>query len=109
MSTNGQVQDELSGLVAQATLVEKLGETIFRAAEGRRDLPAPLGETLKQIADLAGACEEILSDRPAEGLAEGTLEVLATALAAIRAGLDGLVVFQALEGTTYETRTVAND
>jgi hypothetical protein len=109
MSINGQAQDEIAGLVAQAAAVEKLGETIFRAAEGRRDLPAPLGEALKQIADLAGTCEEILADHPAEGIAAEASDALATALAAIRAGLDGLVVFQALEGTTYETRTVAND
>lgn len=109
MSSNGQAQDEIAGLAAQAAMVERLGETIFRAAEGRRDLPTPLGETLKQIADLAGACEEVLVDRPAEGLAEATVEALATALAAIRAGIDSVVVFQALEGTSYETRTVAND
>ncbi len=109
MSSNGQAQDEIAGLVAQAVAVEKLGDTIFRAAEGRRDLPMPLGETLKQIADLAGACEETLADRPSEGLAGATAEALTAALGAIRAGLDSVVVFQALEGTSYETRTVAND
>jgi hypothetical protein len=109
MSTNGQAQDEISWLVAQAKEIERLGDTVLRAAEGRRDLPAPLGEALKQIADLAGACEEIVADSPAEGLGQAALEALATALGAIRGGIDSLVVFQALEGTSYETRTVAND
>jgi len=109
MSTNGQAQDEIAGLVEQANEIAKLGETIFRAAEGRRDLPAPLGETLKQIADLAGVCEELVADHTTVGLAKETLEALATALGAIRGGIDSLVVYQALEGTSYETRTVAND
>jgi hypothetical protein len=109
MSSNGEAQDEVRGLLAQANEVERLGETVFRAAEGRRDLPTPLCETLKQIADLAGACEEIVADRPAGGLAEDILEALGAALAAIRGGIDSVVVYQALEGTTYETRTVAND
>jgi hypothetical protein len=109
MSSNGQAQDEIATLVAQAQEVEKLGDTIFRAAEGRRELPKPLGEALKQIADLAGACEEIVADAPAEGLSGGALAALTTALAAVRGALDGTVVFHALEGTTYETRTVAND
>lgn len=109
MSSNGQAQDEIAGLVEQAKEIEKLGETVFRAAEGRRDLPTPFGETLKQIADLAGACEEIVADHAVEGLAKETVEALATALAAIRGGIDSLVVYQALEGTTYSTTTVAND
>jgi hypothetical protein len=109
MSINGQAVDDADGLLAQAKEVEKLGETVFRAAEGRRELPTPIGETLKQIADLAGSCEEILADRPADGLGEAALEALATALVAIRGGIDSVVVYQALEGTTYETRTVAND
>jgi hypothetical protein len=109
MSTNGQAQDEVAELVEHANEVAKLGETIFRAAEGRRDLPVPLGESLKQIADLAGVCEELVADHATEGLSKATLEALATALGAIRGGIDSIVVFQALEGTTYETRTVAND
>jgi hypothetical protein len=109
MSINGQGLDEAKELLDQAKEVERLGETVFRAAEGRRDLPTPLGETLKQIADLAGACEEIVADNAAEGFDKETLEALATALAAIRGGIDGIVVYQALEGTTYSTTTVAND
>lgn len=109
MSSNGQAEDEATALAEQAREIEKLGDIILRAAEGRRDLPAPLAETLKQIADLAGTCEEVVADRPAAGLDEKILDALGGALTAIRSAIDGLVVYQALEGTTYETRTVAND
>lgn len=108
MSIDGQGQDEAKELLDQAKEVERLGETVFRAAEGRRDLPTPLGETLKQIADLAGACEEIV-DNAANGFDKETLGALAAALAAIRGGIDSIVVYQALDGTTYSTTTVAND
>lgn len=109
MSINGQASDGIEELIEQAGEIQRLGDTIFRAAEGRRSLPTPLGETLKKIADLAGACEEIVQDRSSEGLAEETLAALATALASIRGAIDGVVVFQALEGTSYSTTTVAND
>jgi hypothetical protein len=109
MSTNGLGQDGTDELLSLAKDVEKLGETILRAAEGRRELPAPLGETLKQIADLAVACEEFVTEPSTDSFSQASRDTLATALAAIRSGIDGLVVFQALQGTTYSTTTVAND
>jgi hypothetical protein len=96
-------------LLEKSEKLEKLADTILRAAEGRRPLPVPQGDALKQIADLTSECEEALDGVIDDSFSKETLEVLATALGAIRGGIDSLVVFQALDGTSYETRTVAND
>jgi hypothetical protein len=97
-----QTSDDLVGKAAQ---LEKLADTILRTAEGRRPLPMPQTEVLKQIADLASECEEILDGE----ISQDAARTLTMALGAIRSGLDSLVVYTALEGTSYETRTVAND
>jgi delta 1-pyrroline-5-carboxylate dehydrogenase len=97
-----QTSDDLVGMSAQ---LEKLADTILRAAEGRRPLPMPQGDILKQLAELATECEEMLDGE----ISKEASKSLAAALSAIRSGLDSLVVYAALEGTSYETRTVAND
>lgn len=96
-------------LLDKSVKLEKLADTILRAAEGRRPMPVPQGEALKQIADLTSECEEALDGVIDDRFSKETLASLATALDAIRGGIDSLVVFQALENTSYETRTVAND
>jgi len=102
-------EQESRALIDKSADLERLADTILRAAEGRRPMPTPQGDVLKQIADLTAECEEALAEVAEDGSSKGTLASLATALGAIRGGLDSLVVYQALEGTTYETRTVAND
>ncbi|ACB93682.1 hypothetical protein [Beijerinckia indica] len=96
-------------LADQTRNLERLSDTIVRAAEGRRDLPASLEEVIKQIATLTTECGEAVEEHLDDGLSEDTFELLQGALEAIRGGLDSLLVFKALEGSSYETRTVAND
>lgn len=108
-----QEQDE-EALIKQSLLdksrdLERLGETILRAAEGRRPLPSSLGELLKQVADLAAESEEAVNEHVERAFAKETLDAVATALGAVRGAIDSIVVYQALEGTEYSTRTVAND
>lgn len=100
---------EVKALIDKSADLEKLADAIMRAAEGRRPMPTSQGDVLKQLADLTTECEEALAEMAGDTSSQGTLASLATALGAIRGGLDSLVVYQALEGTTYETRTVAND
>lgn len=103
-------QDEVTtSLLDEARAIEKIAEINVRAAEGRRPLPTPLKDCLKKIADLTAICEEAIADHGDAGLAKDTLAALATALGAIHSGIDSLIVYQALEGTTYSTTTVAND
>ncbi len=106
--------DEDEKLTRQALLdkskeLERLAETIYRAAEGRRPLPGSLGEALKQIGDLAAESEEAIAAHLDDANVGAALTAVATALSALRSALDSLVVFHALEGQAYETRTVAND
>jgi len=96
-------------LIDKAAELERLAETIYRAAEGRRPLPKALGDALKQIGDLASDSEEALAGYLDKAKAGDALEAAATALSAVRTAIDSLAVFQALEGSSYETRTVAND
>jgi len=111
MSEQQQDEETLTkqSLLDKAKEVERLAESIYRAAEGRRPLPHSLSDSLKQIAELAAESEEAIASHLDHAYAEATLEAVATALTAVRSGIDSLVVFQALEGSSYETRTVAND
>ena len=103
-------QDELTkSLLDDSKEIEKIAEITVRAAEGRRPLPTPMKDCLKKIAELTAACEEAIADHGEPGLAKETLAALTTALGAIHCGIDSLIVYQALEGTTYSTTTVAND
>ncbi|HYP58758.1 MAG TPA: hypothetical protein VEQ35_10830 [Beijerinckia sp.] len=102
-------QEIKQSLLDQTKEIERLGDTILRAAEGRRPIPTPLGEALKKIGDLTAECGEAISDHLDQALTNETLEAVVSALGAVHAGLDSLVVFQALEGSSYSTTTVAND
>ncbi|WP_026608228.1 hypothetical protein [Methylocapsa acidiphila] len=96
-------------LLEKSKGLERLAETIFRAAEGRRDMPQPLADSLKQIGDLAAESEEAITAHLDDANVGEDLEAVATALSALRSAIDSLSVFTALEGSSYETRTVAND
>ncbi len=96
-------------LLSKAQGVEKLADIVVRAAEGRRALPKPLDETLKQIAELTSLCEDAVADHIEGALGEDGMSALATALTALHSGIDSLIVFHALEGSAYSTQTVAND
>jgi hypothetical protein len=96
-------------LLDKSKELERLAETIYRAAEGRRPLPNSLGEALKQIGDLAAESEEAITAHLDDAKVGDALEAVATALSALRSALDSLVVYYVLEGQSYETRTVAND
>jgi len=96
-------------LLTKAQEVEKLADIVVRAAEGRRALPKPLGDTLKQIAELTSLCEDAVADHIEGALSEDAMSALATALTALHSGIDSLIVFHALEGSAYLTLTVAND
>lgn len=96
-------------LLEKSTELERLAETIYRAAEGRRPLPKPLAEALKEIGDLAAESEEAITAYLDDAKVGDALEAVATALSAVRTAIDSLAVYQALEGSSYETRTVAND
>ncbi|MHB8886385.1 MAG: hypothetical protein ACYC5H_15160 [Methylovirgula sp.] len=106
-----QTRDEeiKSELVAKSGELEKMSDFIVRAAEGRRPMPTSLGDSLKNIADLTGSCEEALAEHLDAPLAGDTLSALADAIKAIHNGIDSLIVFQALDGAAYNTITVAND
>lgn len=111
MSEQHQDDESLTkqSLLDKSKEVERLAESIYRAAEGRRPLPHALSESLKQIGELAAESEEAVAAHLDHAYAEETLEAVATALGAVRSAIDSLVVFQALEGSAYSTRTVAND
>jgi ethanolamine ammonia-lyase large subunit len=101
--------DLTKDLLDKAKAIEKVSETIIRAAEGRRPLPTSLTDSLKQIGELTGECEELLTDYLDQPSAKETLAAVLSALNAIHGGIDSLIVFQALEGSSYSTITVAND
>ncbi|WP_034997996.1 hypothetical protein [Beijerinckia mobilis] len=96
-------------LQEQTRNLERLSDTIVRAAEGRRDLPAALEEVVKQIGALTTECSEAIEEHLDKNLSEEALGYVRDALEAIRSGLDSIVVFKSLEGAAYDTRTVAND
>lgn len=104
-----ELDEATKSLLDDSAEIERLAETIVRAAEGRRPLPTPLKDCLKKIGELATLCEEVIADHGDPALAKTTSSALTTALGAVRTGIDSLVVYQALEGTTYSTTTVAND
>lgn len=93
----------------KAKEIEKLGDTIVRAAEGRRPMPVSLSDALKSIAELTALCEDALTDQIDGTPDKAALKSLAAALNAVHLGIDSLTVFQALEGQAYNTMTVAND
>lgn len=100
---------DLKELSQKAKEIEKMGDTIVRAAEGRRPLPLGLSDSLKSIAELAALCEDALAEQ-LEGTPEkAALEDIAAALSALHMGIDSLTVFHALEGQAYNTIAVAND
>jgi hypothetical protein len=96
-------------LIEKTREIERMSDTIVRAAEGRRELPTPFEEALKNIGALTGECEEVLAELLDQSPAKEILEKVVSALNAVHSGVDSLVIFKALEGSTYETRTVAND
>lgn len=96
-------------LIEKTREIERMSDTIVRAAEGRRDIPTPFEEALKNIGALTGECEEVLAELLDQSPAKEALESVITALNAVHSGVDSLVIFKALEGSSYETRTVAND
>jgi len=89
--------------------LEKLNDNIIRAAEGRRELPVPLGETLKKVAELLGECEDAIKDHIESPLPKESLDLVLGGLDVVHESLDSLTVFNALEGTVFNTETVAND
>ncbi len=89
--------------------LEKLNDNIIRSAEGRRDMPIPLGDTLKKISELLGECEDAFKEHIASPLSAESLELVVSALDVVHEGIDSLVVFDALEGTVFDTETIAND
>ncbi len=89
--------------------LEKLNDNIIRAAEGRREMPLPLGETLKKISELIGECEDAIKDHIASPLSSASLDLVMSALDVAHESVDSLIVFNALEGTVFNTETVAND
>ncbi len=86
-----------------------MGDTIVRAAEGRRPMPMSLCDSLKSIAELTALCEEALIEQVDGSLDKETLGSVASALNALHTGIDSLTIFQALDGQAYNTITVAND
>ncbi len=102
-------EETKTALVAKSEQIERMGDNIVRAAEGRRPMPISLGDCLKNLADLTTTCEEALADHLEAPLAKDSFVALAAALSALHMGIDSLIVFQALEGAAYHTITVAND
>jgi hypothetical protein len=102
-------QETISELSEKAKEVEKMGDTIVRAAEGRRPMPIALGDSLKNLAELTSLCEDALGEHIDGSLGKEALNSVVTALNAIHSGIDSLTVFQALDGAAYNTITVAND
>jgi len=102
--------DEMTkSLLDDSAEIERLAEITVRAAEGRRPLPTPLKDYLKKIGELATLCEEVIAEHVEPPIAKETSAALTTALGAVRIGIDSLIVYHTLEGTTYSTTTVAND
>lgn len=102
-------QETAQELSDKAKEIEKMSDTIVRAAEGRRPMPIPLADSLRSIAALTALCEEALGDQIDGVFDKAALEAVAAALGAVHAGIDSLTIFQALEGQAYNTLTVAND
>ncbi len=100
---------EMTELSEKAKEIEKLGDTIVRAAEGRRPMPVSLTDSLKSIAALTALCEDALSEQLDGTADKEVLGSIAAALNAVHVGIDSLTIFQALEGQAYNTITVAND
>jgi len=96
-------------VLAKKLELEKLNDNIIRAAEGRRDLPVPLGDTLKKISELLGECEDAFKDHLESPLPKESLDMIVGAMDVVHEGIDSLIVFDALEGTVFNTETVAND
>jgi hypothetical protein len=96
-------------LLGKAEELERLGDVILRAAEGRRPLPTPLKDSLRKIADLTVDCEDAITEHLDEALTKEALTAVVAALNAIHGSIDSLIVYQALEGSSYSTTTVAND
>ncbi|WP_020175494.1 hypothetical protein [Methyloferula stellata] len=103
--------DEAStkSILSLKTELEKLNDNIIRAAEGRRELPVPLGETLKKISELLGECEDAIKEHIATPLSPASMELVINSLDVAHESVDSLIVFDALEGTVFNTETVAND
>jgi hypothetical protein len=91
------------------TELEKLNDNIIRAAEGRRELPLPLGDTLKKIAELLGECEDAIKEHIESPLPQASIAMVIDAFDVVHESIDSLTVFDALEGTVFNTETVAND
>jgi hypothetical protein len=91
------------------TELEKLNDNIIRAAEGRRELPLPLGDTLKKIAELLGECEDAIKEHIESPLPGASIELILGGFDVVHESIDSLTVFDALEGTVFNTETVAND
>ncbi len=102
-------QETTKELSEKAKEIERMGDTIVRAAEGRRPMPISLSDSLKSIAELTALCEEALGEQLDGQLDKEALGSVAAALNAIHVGIDSLTIFQALEGAAYNTITVAND
>jgi hypothetical protein len=102
-------QETTQDLSEKAKEIEKMGDVIVRAAEGRRPMPLSLTDSLKSIAELTTLCEEALGEHLDGNLDKDGLNALAAALSALHTGIDSLTVFQALDGAAYNTITVAND
>ncbi|MGB8278875.1 MAG: hypothetical protein WCF20_13215 [Methylovirgula sp.] len=102
-------QETTEELSEKAKEIERMGDTIVRAAEGRRPMPISLSDSLKSIAELTALCEEALGEHLDGKLGKDALSSVVIALNAVHAGIDSLTVFQALEGAAYNTITVAND
>jgi hypothetical protein len=96
-------------LTTMKTELEKLNDNIIRSAEGRREMPVPLGDTLKKISELLGECEDAIKDHIASPLPADQIELVLSAFDVVHEGIDSLIVFDALEGTVFDTETVAND
>ncbi len=89
--------------------LERLSDNTIRAAEGRRELPIDMGDYLKKISELFGDCEDAIKDHIDSPMSKEALEVVMTAFNAVHECIDSLIVFKALEGTVFDTETVAND
>lgn len=102
-------QETTNELSEKAKEVEKMGDTIVRAAEGRRPMPVSLSDSLKSIAELTALCEEALGEHLDGNLDKDALSSVVVALGAVHTGIASLSIFQALDGAAYNTITVAND
>lgn len=98
-----------ASFVSKSEELAKLSDNTIRAAEGRRDLPIPLGDFLKKLSEFLGDCEDAIKDHLESPMPAASLEVVMDGFNAVHEGIDSLIVFKALEGTVFSTETVAND